>query len=225
MAESLTKISDGTGLVQFVPQLTATYASPKKGNGMLVAIAILGCLILLILYLMYRNDYYPFSSKSSNTKTPAPPPLKSPPTSGGPTPPTDSTDTTNDTTGQDTTYKGDPFDFVLGNDKIIKINNHGCWKDYDSLRIMNGANTFGWEWKGCIWEAAKRNRNMCGMQAGGECWIPADNYMTPQTVIDKSRIKMEKPGECGMGGSAYVMHLYSWSDAMRDQIANGGNPG
>ena len=221
MAESLAKIPNGTNVAAF----TETSGSPNHENGSRVpAMIFLGLVVLIIGYYMYHNDYYPFSSTSSKPKTPTPipPPANSGPAKGSGSATDSSTDAA---TAQDAVYKGDPFDFVLGNNKIVKINNHGCWKDYNSLRIMNEANTFGWEWKGCIWEAAKRNRSMCGVQAGGECWIPADNYMTPQTVIDKSRIKMDKPGECGMGGSAYVMHLYSWPDDVRDQIANGGNPG
>ena len=221
MAESLAKVPHGTNVAVF----TSTSGSPNHENGSRVpAMIFLGLVVLIIGYYMYHNDYYPFSSTSSKPKTPTPipPPANSGPAKGSGSATDSSTDAA---TAQDAVYKGDPFDFVLGNNKIVKINNHGCWKDYNSLRIMNGANTFGWEWKGCIWEAAKRNRSMCGVQAGGECWIPADNYMTPQTVIDKSRIKMDKPGECGMGGSAYVMHLYSWPDDVRDQIANGGNPG
>ena len=177
---------------------------------------LLALAILLLAGYLFKSYWYPISSAA---KTPTPSPNSQPAADNG------SPLTNSDTEAVDALYKGQPLNFLLGDSSTVKINDHGCWKDYGSLRIMNGASQFGWEWKGCIWEAAKRNRNMCGEQAGGQCWIPADNYMTPQTAIDRSRIKMTQPAECGMGGSAFVMHLYSWSDEVRDKIANGGNPG
>ena len=86
---------------------------------------------------------------------------------------------------------------------------------------MNGANRHALKWKQCIWEATKQNRNMCGVQDGMDCWIPTEDSMTPETVINRSQVKLDKLGGCKMGGDVYNMHLYSWSDETKNKIATG----
>ena len=75
---------------------------------------------------------------------------------------------------------------------------------------------YGWDWKGCVYEAAKAGRYMIGEQAGGECWIPRNAALTPEGAKKASSGPYLET--CQPGGSAYVMHLYSWDEATRQKI-------
>ena len=57
---------------------------------------------------------------------------------------------------------------------------------------------------------------MCGQQAGAQCWIPKSDTMTPENVKNASSGPLLE--NCEPGGSAYVMHVYSWDEATRQRI-------
>ena len=197
---------------------------PKKRNW-----AIIGGVVVVVLVLAGLVGYLIYSLIGKSNTTPPPPTNEQPANQDvaasnrrevmpPPPPPPPA--------AREDPYAGVATDFQMGNNgKKAQVMDHGCWKDNPSDRIMRESNQYGWEWKGCIWQAAKQNRNMCGMQAGGQCWIPYDNLMVPKTVIDRSHLKMDRPGECGPGGASYSMHVYSWDDDAKAIIANGDNPG
>ena len=203
-------------------------ATEKKGKGAVIAFVVVVTAVMLGLlgYLIY--SLYDSSTGAAVEEKSTPPPEGPTPTDVQPTGPSSrrSGNVTPEPQVKEDPYAGVAFPFQMGNNgNTAQVMDHGCWKDDKSSRMMRESNQYGWEWKGCIWQAAKQNRNMCGMQAGGECWIPIDGLMIPKTAIDRSHFKLDKPGECGPGGASYSMHVYSWDDNAKKIIANGDNPG
>ena len=149
---------------------------PKKRNW-----AIIGGVVVVVLVVAGLVGYFIYSLIGKSNTTPPPPTNEQPANQDvaasnrrevmpPPPPPPPA--------AREDPYAGVATNFQMGNNgKTAQVMDHGCWKDYKSDRIMRESNQYGWEWKGCIWQAAKQNRNICGMQAGGECWIPYDNFM------------------------------------------------
>lgn len=101
---------------------------------------------------------------------------------------------------------------------FLPVWSYGCWKDpnNEGQRIVAG-DSFGWGFAACAGEAARRDRRVFGMEAGGQCWIPSSDATTPMDVMMRSGTRLAPPGAnvsgvCEPGGAANSLHLYRTPD-------------